>query len=261
MSCWRNLCRTILIAAGLFLASSAAHSASAATITDGGLLTGSFDNIDLSAEGPLDFIHWGDNDLEDYDRKATTLGGTTPVGLIEDWTAIGSGGTWGNFDYSSSPPRMDFTYTDAVDQDGVSSSHTNDSSGVYIYQGYIDVGFSFRVEASGDDQTLKVYIGGYDATGQLTATLPGASNFTGADLVADDETVLGIYTIHFNADQPGDFLTVDWTQTDWHGNYGQFYLNAAALVPEPSTLVLSGMGAFLLLALGAVRRMRSRKRQ
>ena len=246
MSCWCNLGRTILIAVGLFLLSGSGRSASASTITDGGLLTGSFDNINLNVEGTLDFVQWGDQDVEDFDRKASTAGGTTPVGSIEDWIPLG-GGSPNKFDYSSSPPRLGFSYAGAVDQDGVSSSHSDDPSGVYLDRESVGVGFRFRVEASGGDQTLKVYVGAYNATGQMTATLPGAGDFTGEDLLADNEMVLGIYTIHFKADQSGDFLTVDWKQQADYG-FDQFYFSAAALAPEPCTLVLLSTSAIALLA-------------
>ena len=95
-------------------------------------------------------------------------------------------------------------------------------------------GFSFTLPADRTVRTFKLYVGGWDSTGELTAALSdnSASPFTiqkshGAD--GDSNTT---YAITYQAAAAGQILTVNWLMV---GGEGECTLQAATLSQVPIT--------------------------
>ncbi|HET8697001.1 MAG TPA: hypothetical protein VFO94_05925, partial [Gammaproteobacteria bacterium] len=104
-----------------------------------GSLTTSTASVDLATVGTVDWARW-----PGYKHKA---------GLISDVTVVGP-----------------------------SKSYTNDERVIGDRSGIKAVGvgskLSFTVPAASTERTLRVYIGGWNSKGIITATLPGATTYT-----------------------------------------------------------------------------------
>src|SRR5262249_12275278 len=115
-------------------------------------------DVDLTAEGTLDWVHWGLYTDSSLDRKA----GVTPQ--IPDYTPIKSGGP---FQYADN-------YTGYSWSDGAPTQRsTNTPTGVWMY-GKAS-GFELQFPADTTPKTLKLYVGTFGAVGTFTATLSGTS--------------------------------------------------------------------------------------
>lgn len=73
-----------------------------------------------------------------------------------------------------------------------------DRKGVKI--GRTNASFTFTVAATTAERTLKVYIGGWNATGRVTVTLPGATPY--ATTFSSRTTFSRVVTLKFRADAP-----------------------------------------------------------
>jgi len=228
---------------------------SAAVLTvDNGTWLGDFSAtnptpINLTTEGSLDWIHWGmgsDGALSNtgFNRKST--GGSR----ISDFTFLPSSRSA----FPNNP--VAWLYTDGTPKNSVDATNGSDRAGPetsYAVTGMRDP--TFTVQASTTElRRLKVYVGMSEVTnpdngiGRIEVSLPGPvtansalvnGNLFGTINTAGDNFV---FTIDFLANNPGDVLTVKWTQ------YGK-YLNAASLqvVPEPGTIgLLAGLSGLLL---------------
>jgi hypothetical protein len=106
------------------------------------------------------------------------------------------------------------------------ASSTNNKNG--WYKAGVGNGFSFTAAAGNGTNTLKVYVGGWNSGGTLTAHL---SNSAAPDYVNTVGNTNGqwdaAYTITYNAAQAGQTLTITWKQASGTGNVT---IQAAALV-------------------------------
>jgi len=175
------------------------------------------DVVNLSEEGTLDWGHWGFWNEWTYNHKygveqqitysfitvegypgwpgpylipyAERFGGTTPV----SWT-------------DGMPTRV----VEAA-WDGVS---------VYGDKAYLGNAPGFRLECKADTspKTLRIYVGNSWGPATFTASLTGAPTYTDASLdgrkAGEGAAVSGVYTVSFQADSPGQTLTVEFTSTD-----------------------------------------------
>ncbi|HKS38236.1 MAG TPA: Ig-like domain-containing protein, partial [Verrucomicrobiae bacterium] len=175
-------------------------------------LTGSFAPVDqgadvnLTAEGPLDWVHWGLVTETTVNRKASV----TPV--------------IGNFRVVDAPTGSAYVFRYADNYNGYSwrdgtplASVTNTPTGVWAYDTpALGSGFEFSVPADTSVRTLKVYVGTFAARGEFTARLSGSSapGYTNSSLFNDRNGPGGVYSIDFAADSAGQQLTVRWVLTE-----------------------------------------------
>src|SRR5262245_6291237 len=117
-------------------------------------------DVDLTAEGSLDWVHWGLYTESSLDRKA----GVTPQ--IPDFTPNGFTGPFSYADNYNGYSWRDGTPT---------SSMTNTPTGVWMYGR--SNGFELRWPADTTPKTLKIYAGTFGAVGEFTATLSGAPKY------------------------------------------------------------------------------------
>jgi hypothetical protein len=187
----------------------------------GGHLLGAGDSsasaVNLTAEGSLDWEHWGDGALN---RKAGV------PAQLSNYTVLG-GGTAGA--YTNDPRPMSWS-------DGTPTAiSTNNYSGVSTG----GQGFSFTAPADTTTRTLVVHVGGWISGGTLTAHLSDAS---AADYVDTTATTSGQYdrnyTLTYHAATSGAALTVTWRFSSGTGNVT---LNGAAL-SNPSLSIAASAG-------------------
>jgi len=177
----------------------------------GGSLAGSVDTsstlVNLTTEGSVDWVHWGDASLT---RKA----GVTAQ--LSSYTVVGSGN---GSTYGDDPRFMSWT-------DGTpTASSTNNRNGVYI--NVIEQWFSFTAPADTTVRTLVAHLGGWSSGGTFTAHL---SDGSAVDFTDTPSMVPGQYdrnyTLTYKANSAGQTLTLTWKMITGNGNVT---LNAAAL--------------------------------
>ena len=192
-----------------------------------GSLTGSFASIpqgadvNLTVEGPVDWVHWGLYTESSLDRKA----GVTP--LISDFTVL-----YATNDYA-------YVYEFADNYNGYSWSDgtptatvTNTPTGVWAYgvptRGS---GFQFTVPADTTLRTLRVYVGAFAARGNFEASLSdnSATPYSNTSLVNMGNGPSGVYSISYAAQSAGQTLTIKWTLTMGTRADANVTLQAAAL--------------------------------
>jgi len=188
-------------------------------LSGSGSLSGSANSsnaaVSLTAEGSLDWVHWGESSLN---RKA---GGAAQTGQV---IILGGGSPT---KYSNDPRPVNWT-------DGTpTASSTNNKNGIYMSG--IGHGFTFTVPADTTTRRLIVHVGGWNSGGTLTAHLSNgaASDFTNATSNASGQYD-GNYTLVYNAGVVGQSLTVTWMMTAGSGNVT---LNSAALSSAEPVIV------------------------
>jgi len=151
-------------------------------------------DLDITAEGTIDWVHWGYLGATGFDRKA---GGV----------AISNVSASPTLSFTGAP--FTATWTDGAPHSGVSMT----SSGVGIHQGST---LTFTVAADTTLRTLRLYVGVQDAAARLDVALDGASPQT-KTLADTNGTTNVCYTITFNAAAAGQRMTINWTDTNDSG--------------------------------------------
>jgi hypothetical protein len=149
--------------------------------------------VNLSAVGTLDWARW-----PGYTHKSNAISNVTTTGWLKSY---------------SSDPRL-----------------IGDRTG--IKTGGVGSSFQFTVAATTAERTLTYYIGGWNSTGRVTVTLPGAPTYT--TTFSSAATYSRVITVKFRGDAPGT-LKVTYAQT---AGTGTISMQAAALSetapPPPS---------------------------
>jgi hypothetical protein len=186
-------------------------------ITGGGFLSGVLaappSSIDLSAEGTLDWGHWGLLRFNSFNHK---LGGTQ----VNDVISIGTG----------NPSRytnnaVGFSWTN-----GTPVLATNTATGIFM-PGLSD-GFQFSVPADTTRKRLKISLGLFGAQGRFEASL---SDFSAPPFIDDSLSRIygdttGLYTLDFSASSSGKVLNVTYTSEQlFDPIYGNVTWQAATL--------------------------------
>jgi hypothetical protein len=199
-------------------------------LTSGGIipaatLTGRFDygpygvTVNLSAEGTLDWGHWGLVNEWSYNHKygvarqitnsfitVTDYPGWPGPYVIPFWERYGSGIT--PFRWSDGMPCREVEYT----TDGVSVY------GDKTFLGNIPPGFHIECPADTSPKTLRIYVGNSWGPATFTASLSGAETYTDTTLDGhkggEGAAVSGVYTLNFRADSPGQKLIAEFTCID-----------------------------------------------
>jgi hypothetical protein len=185
----------------------------------GGSLTGSRATpsgvANLTAEGTIDWAHWGLNTATTFNHKRAV------PQQISNFTKIGTGGV---NRYLGDPNGYSWT-------DGAPNlTATNSPNGVW--RSGVGNGFQISMPADTTDKTLKLYVGVSSAQGRLEVTLSdgSASPYINIldDVVASGNT-LAVYTINFRAASAGQTLVVRWTVLTSSSPTGNVTLQAATL--------------------------------
>ena len=174
--------------------------------------------VDLSAEGNVDWIHWGLASATSIDRKASV----PPI--IESFAPIvvAGGGAMERFDDNFNG----YSWTDGAP----TAAATNSPTGVYVIGK--NCGFKLKVPADTTPRTLKVYVGAFAAKGQFSASLIGDSAPAYSDSTIENvgNGPSGCYTINFAAGSTGQTLTVTYiVSAQYDHQYANVTLQAAAL--------------------------------
>jgi len=169
-------------------------------------------DVNLTADGSLDWVHWGLYTESSLNRKA----GVTPQ--IHDFTPRGFTGP---FPYADN-------YNGYSWRDGFpTSSVTNTPTGVWMYGK--PNGFELQFLADTTPKTLKIYVGTFGAVGEFTATLSGAPKYTDTSISNTGNGPGGVYTLEVAADTPGDVLDIRFVVDRTFDSTGNVTLQAATL--------------------------------
>jgi hypothetical protein len=147
--------------------------------------------VNLPAVGTLDWARW-----PGYSHRGTAISNVTTTGVARNYT---------------DDPRL-----------------IGDRSGMKV--GGTGASFAFTVAATTTERTLTYYIGGWNSTGRITVTLPGAPTYT--TTFSSATTFRRVITVRFRADAAGT-LRVNYTQT---AGAGTINMQAAALSQAAATL-------------------------
>jgi len=193
------------------------------------MLSGSFSSlaqnsvVNLTTEGPLDWIHWGLYTETSLNRKA----GVLP--RISDFTELSAAGTNSFlFVFQVTDLAHGYSWTDGTPEPVVNDTHT----GVWAYGiPTFGTGFEFTVPADTTTRTLKVYLGLFAARGQIEATLNDGSApaYQNNTLYTMFGSVNREYTFTYAAASAGQTLRIRWTLQMGFRPDGNVTLHAAAL--------------------------------
>jgi hypothetical protein len=160
----------------------------APSVASAATLTGSIvdssASIDLASVGTLDWARW-----PAYTHRSNAISDVTTTGTFKTYT---------------NDPRL-----------------IGDNSGIKVAGS--GASFTFTVAASTTERTLQYYIGGWNSTGRVTATLAGAPTY--ATTFASGTNFSRVITLRFRADSP---TTLRVTYTQMAGG-GSINMQAAAL--------------------------------
>src|SRR5262245_36102986 len=177
--------------------------------------------IDLTAEGPLDWVHWGLYTESSLDRKAAV------ASLVSDFTVLDSTNGYA-FVYQFADNYNGYSWSDGTP----TASVTNTTTGVWAYGVPTkDSGFQITVPADTTLRTVKVYVGVFSAKGKFEASLSDNSATPYVDTSFGNQMgngPSGVYSITYAAQSAGQTLTIKWTLSSGGGN-GNVTLQAAAL--------------------------------
>src|SRR5713101_7300439 len=192
-----------------------------------GVLSGTFTSIhtgadiNLTAAGPLDWVHWGLYTPTSLDRKS----GVTPQ--IGDWTVIGPSNAF-TAAYQFSDNANGYSWSDGTP----TASVTNTTTGVWAYGvPNIGTGFELSVPADTTVRTLKVYVGAFAARGRFEASLSdmSAAGFLDSSLSNIRNGPSAVYALQYAANSAGQSLRIRFTVEQIFGPAGNVTLQAAAL--------------------------------
>jgi Big-like domain-containing protein len=194
-------------------------------LANAAILAGSFDSapkgtvVNLSAEGSLDWVHWGLYTETSLDRKASV----TPE--ISDFS-LAFPTNFPGFAYQFSDNWSGYSWSDGTPDTTINDTTTG------VYTVGLGHGFRFSVPAGTAVKTLKVFVGAYGAGGEFQASLSdnSAAAYTNSSLTNVSNGPNGVYTLTFAGRSPGSVLNVKWTVASMEDtNYGNVTLQSAAL--------------------------------
>ncbi len=174
--------------------------------------------VDLTAEGPLDWVHWGLYTETSLDRKAGVSS------LITDFALLGAPNGYAYADNASGYSWRDGTPTASI---------TNTTTGVWAY-GFPALGSGFQVTAAADNtlRTLHLYVGAFAAWGKFEAFLSdnSATGYTNTSLVNQTGSgPSGVFSITYAAQSAAQTLTIRWTLLQAFRADANLTLQAAAI--------------------------------
>ena len=186
--------------------------------------------VDLSAEGQLDWGQWGLMSEWGYTHKYGVSPHITYSFVTDEY-------------FTDGPYLLDGGTTLFGWSDGLPSrTAANVTNGTSIFgdklPGNVPTGFLLQCLADTGPQTLKVYVGTSGGAATLSASLTGAPTYTDNSLNGATGGTNGVYTLNFQANSPGQTLTVSFTSTE---TPGYITLQAATLsgTDAPPTVAIT----------------------
>ena len=166
-------------------------------------------SVNLANQGPEDWVHWGFDNAGSINRKATSA------------TLIGALGSFG----ATALRFPGNGRTQYLWSGGTPTANGATHAGLYLPgQGS---GFTLTVPADTEPRTLRLYLGGWRAQGQLEASL---SDGSAADFQVTMANLNGVFdrivTLTFRAGSTGQTLNLRYTMS---GGTGNVTLSAAAI--------------------------------
>lgn len=155
--------------------------------------------VDLTAQGASDWAHWGYGTAGDFDHKAAGNG------QISNFSSVGL-----NVPTQYGSGAISYRWSDGLNGNGRHPMVSATSTGIYV------LGGGFKISAPADTRVrrLRLYVGMYDASGQLDASLSDNSAATYSDhpyTSSNNSPVDVEYVITYAAGAPGQTVTVQWT--------------------------------------------------
>jgi hypothetical protein len=180
--------------------------------------------VNLTAEGTLDWAHWGLSTATDFDQKSGV------ANQISSFTQISGSDTVARFDNALAA----YSWSDGTP----TASATDTTTGVYV--GGLDDGFEFTVAADTTTKFLKVYAGCWNAQARFEATLSDSSAAAYVDETLDDygSQHAAVYTIKFAANSAGQTLTIRISSMALHGGGNCTLMGASLGTPPPGPTVM-----------------------
>lgn len=216
----------ILIRVLLFLAVEGAILHKAA----GGTLSGTFATVpegsivDLTAEGKVDWVHWGLYTESSLNRKSEVVPQISDFKLVYDLENTNAYA----FVYPYADNFNGYSWNDGYPE----ASVTNTTTGVWAY-GIPAIGSGFEISAPADTSTriLKVYVGAYAALGHFEASLSDGSApaYNNATLMNLRNGPGRVYTLEYSANSAGQKIIVRWTLASLRDATANVTLQSAAL--------------------------------
>jgi hypothetical protein len=186
----------------------------------------SLTSVSLTAEGTIDWAHWGDPVVNRKASGGSMLGDVTPI-------------TNGNPVYPYNNDLRAFDWSDGAP----TASSSGNKNGLYING--TGNGFSLTVPASSSTRVLRVHVGGWYSSGRLVATLSNGTApfiedvpFTGVQYTRD-------YVLTYSSAQAGQTLNVKWTMTSGAGNVTWNAASVASAVTATVSGQLQGAASSL----------------
>ena len=209
------------------------YQATAGTLT--GTQTTAPSAVNLTAEGTLDWAHWGLNTKSDFDHKASVtsqISDVTATGTVDQFPDAVVGYSW----IEGTPTASALFTTTGIFITGLS------------HDGGKTNGFQFTVAANTTPKVLKVYAGAWNAQIHFEARLSDGSAAPYIDESLDDvgAGAAAVYRVQFAANSAGQTLTVRVYAIALHDPNGNCTLMSASLgTPFSGTGTLSSTGSFL----------------
>lgn len=194
------------VALGFFLVNSCGLWAGTLTGSAVRLNTGA--GVNLTAAGPVDWVHWGLQSDTSINRKANV----SPQ--ISDWTALHDShdSNAGVYVFQFADNSNTYSWSDGTPTVAVNETTT----GVWAY-GWpppnTGTGFEITVPADTALKTLKVYVGAYGARGRFEAVLSDDSAPAYVDTSVNNfrKGPNTVYTLQFAADSAPQTLRIRYT--------------------------------------------------
>jgi hypothetical protein len=198
-----------------------------------GSLTGSYGStptaVTLTSPIAIDWAHWGTSSDAPLVRN---------TGTLPDFIVIGP-----NAPAQFSDGEIEYIWTDG----DVLPAANRVTSGVLVAG--TGNGFHLSVPADTTPRTLTLYLGAFEAQGQLSASMSDSSAAVFTDSSVDivpgngDHHVNGVYTLSFQAGQSGQTLNIDYVLAVDHGATtgisGNVTLQSAVLTAQQPSVTLT----------------------
>jgi hypothetical protein len=185
------------------------------TVNNAGNLSGSVqaapDTVKLTAEGVIDWAHWGVENTESFNQKngaTQRIGDYSPVGTIN---ASRIGGAEPNNDGDS---RAAFSWSDG---DPTSTADHTRTGLYFLFDAHTDSADGIELGLTAPDtseKTLKVYVGAFQGAAKFRAELPGADPYEVIVNNPDATPIVKVITLNFGAADAGDVLSIYYTIED-----------------------------------------------
>ena len=186
-------------------------------------------DVNLTAEGTTDWLHWGRSSITSVNRKAGV------AQQISNFALIGNAAV--KRFQAPAGVRVSYAWSD-----GVPNSSSSTTAGLYVAG--LGNGFSLSVPADTSSKTLKLYVGAWKARGRLDVSLSDGSAAPFITFVDNPNGVIDrVISIDFSAASNDQILNITYVIEDNY-NGGNITLSAAALASTPLETNLPFSDAF-----------------